>query len=95
MLQITKRIEQLQARQTVKPRQQIEGVIGTMSWRISEDFEENRIKFTSTERPSREICQLLKQHGFKWSLTRGAWVRQLTGNVRFAADSLVTKLRSP
>lgn len=94
MLQITKRIELLRATRSQAARPTIEGVIGSLSWRISEDLDDNRILFTSTDRPSQEVIALLKQAAFKWSPSRGAWVRQLTPNARYSTDRLIEKLRS-
>ena len=50
-----------------------------------EDPEENRVMFIFDGKPAENVRQLLKSHGFKWSPTRGAWVRQITGNALFAA----------
>lgn len=50
-----------------------------------EDTEENRVMFIFDSKPAENVRQLLKSHGFKWSPTRGAWVRQITGNALFAA----------
>ena len=92
--QISKRIEQLQAKRTLQPRPTVDGVTGIMSWRVYEDIDENRILFTSIDKPTEEVRTLLKSYCFKWSPTRGAWVRQLTSNARYSADRLIEKLRA-
>lgn len=45
-----------------------------------EDSEEGRVMFIFTGKPSEEIRNTLKRGGFKWSPSRGAWVRQLNQN---------------
>ena len=53
-----------------------------------EDTEENRVMFVFDGKPVENIRQLLKSHGFKWSPSRGAWVRQLTANAIYAVHEL-------
>ena len=50
-----------------------------------EDIEENRVMFIFEGKPSEQIRTILKRKAFKWSPSRNAWVRQLTGNAQFAA----------
>jgi hypothetical protein len=50
-----------------------------------EDKEENRVMFLFDDKPCEEIRAVLKSRGFKWSPTRGAWVRQLTSAALYAA----------
>lgn len=56
-----------------------------------EDTEENRVMFFFPGKPSEEIRQILKTNAFKWSPSRGAWVRQMTGRALYSA-SVVKKL---
>jgi len=51
-----------------------------------EDTEENRVMFLFEGKPSDETRTILKAHSFKWSPSRGAWVRQLTGSGIYAAE---------
>lgn len=51
-----------------------------------EDAAENRVMFIFPGKPSAEARATLKQHGFRWSPSRGAWVRMLTGNGVFSAQ---------
>ena len=53
-----------------------------------EDTEENRILFEFSGKPDEATRTILKKHGFRWNPTRKAWVRQLTGNGRWAAQSV-------
>jgi hypothetical protein len=42
-----------------------------------EDTTENRVMFLFPGKPDADTRTLLKRHAFKWSPSRGAWVRQL------------------
>jgi hypothetical protein len=55
-------------------------------------IDDNRIQFIFDGKPSDEIRTLLKSHGFKWSPTRTAWVRQETANGNYAAKQVVKGL---
>ena len=57
-----------------------------------EDTEENRICFVFEGKPAEAIRDILKAHAFKWSPTRGAWVRQITNNALYAAKLVKAKL---
>lgn len=57
-----------------------------------EDPQENRVMFLFDGTPAKETRDLLKRHGFRWSPTRSAWVRQLTGNVQWAAMDFMRAL---
>jgi hypothetical protein len=53
-----------------------------------EDVEDNRVMFEFPGKPSDDVRTLLKRHAFKWSPTRGTWVRQLTNAARYAATEV-------
>ncbi|MFC3338084.1 DUF3560 domain-containing protein [Paracandidimonas soli] len=57
-----------------------------------EDPQENRAMFLFDGKPAKETRDLLKRHGFRWSPTRSAWVRQLTGNAQWAAMDFMRAL---
>jgi hypothetical protein len=78
---IQKRIEVLEARDASPAR---EPRIGD-GWQIEEDAADNRIAITFDEIPSRDQRDRLKSHGFRWSPTRGAWVRQRNNGAWAAA----------
>ncbi|MCY1494476.1 hypothetical protein D9M68_283480 [compost metagenome] len=42
-----------------------------------EDTDENRVMFVFQGKPAEAVRTLLKNHAFKWSPNRGAWVRKL------------------
>lgn len=67
------RIKQLEASQEAVDKE-IEGE----GYTYREDTTENRVMFIFDGKPAAEVRQVLKAHAFKWSPSRGAWVRQLT-----------------
>ena len=54
--------------------------------------EDNRCQFIFDGKPDEETRGILKRNAFKWSPSRTAWVRQLTGNGRYAAKIVKEKL---
>lgn len=50
-----------------------------------EDTKENRVMFVFQGKPDEKTRAVLKRHAFKWSPSRGAWVRQLTNAGIWAA----------
>ena len=53
-----------------------------------EDTEENRVMFVFPGKPDDDTRSLLKSHAFKWSPSRGAWVRQLNNAGLWAAKAI-------
>lgn len=51
---------------------------------------ENRCMFIFDGKPMEEIRQILKSNGFKWSPSRGAWVRQLNANGIYASKRVIS-----
>jgi len=51
-----------------------------------EDIEENRVMFVFPGKPDEATRAVLKRNAFKWSPSRGAWVRQLNGAGLWAAE---------
>src|SRR5690606_8730853 len=58
----------------------------------SEDPQENRAMFLFDGKPAKDTRDVLKRCGFRWSPTRSAWVRQLTGNAQWAAREVIRYL---
>lgn len=52
-------------------------------WKLYLD--DNRLCFAFETRQPQDVTTILKRHAFKWSPTRGAWVRQHTSNAEYAA----------
>lgn len=53
-----------------------------------EDTEDNRILFIFPGKPDEPTRSVLKDHAFRWSPTRKAWVRQLNNNGLLAAKEV-------
>ena len=54
--------------------------------------EEARVQFIFEGKPEPCVRDILKRNGFKWSPSRGAWVRQATANGRYAAKRVMWDL---
>lgn len=87
---LRKRIEELEQRRSRAP-VELEG----NGYTYREDVDENRVMFEFDGKPAEAVRDLLKRHAFKWSPSRGAWVRQLSAagiyagqQVREALDKL-------
>lgn len=81
MTRIKKRIQELEARRS---REAVE--VETEGYTYREDVEENRVMFEFDGKPEQEVRDLLKRNAFKWSPSRNAWVRQLTGSGIYAGQ---------
>ena len=59
-----------------------------------EDSESMRIQFIFDGKPSDDIRNILKQNGFRWAPSQGAWQRQLTRNGQWSADIVKKALKA-
>ncbi|MBU1080932.1 MAG: DUF3560 domain-containing protein [Spirochaetes bacterium] len=59
---------------------------------VIEDPELARIQLVFEGKPAPEIRDVLKQHGFRWAPSVGAWQRQLNNAGRYAARQVLEKL---
>lgn len=59
-----------------------------------EDPESMRIQFVFDGKPSDDIRNILKQNGFRWAPSQGAWQRQLTSNGKHAARRVKEALKA-
>lgn len=71
---IKQRIGLLQKQLDCLAREPIRG----KGYTLSENKEINRIEFNFDEKPSRDICRMMRSYGFCWSPRRRVWMRQLT-----------------
>jgi hypothetical protein len=53
---------------------------------------DGRYQFVFDGKPADEVRAILKGNGFKWSPSRGAWVRQVTANARYSAKRAMQEL---
>ena len=86
--QVKKRIEDLERMKKAQEREE-----STETDLYKYKVEDNRCQFIFDGKPEPAVRTILKQHGFKWSPSRGAWVRQATGNGIFAADGVKRQLK--
>lgn len=56
--------------------------------RAEANIEENRLQLFFDEKPTDDLRKELKQNGFKWAPSQGAWQRQLTKNAIYAAGRI-------
>lgn len=82
---IEKRIEQLKA---AKEHEGEEKETDLYKYSI----EEGRVQFVFDGKPEPAVRNILKGNHFKWSPSRGAWVRQATANGRYAAKCAMKEL---
>lgn len=86
---IEKRIADLLTKARAPAREVIRGVLDGAEFYIKEDRDENRVIIVFDAIPSEERRARLKYYGFKWSPTRGAWVRMLNNAAWYAAGEAV------
>ena len=53
---------------------------------------DGRYQFVFDGKTADEVRAILKGNGFKWSPSRGAWVRQVTANARYSAKRVMQEL---
>lgn len=57
-----------------------------------EDVDENRVMFEFSSKPAEAVRDILKNSGFRWSPSRGAWVRQLNNAGRWHAQDAARRI---
>lgn len=60
--------------------------------KLIENAEINRVQIIFPGKPSAEVRTKLKQSGFRWSPSEGAWQRQLNSHAVYWAKDLIDKL---
>ena len=81
------RIKDLQRRQE---REETTEAVETDLYKYKID--DNRCQFIFDGKPEEEVRAILKRHSFKWSPSRGAWVRQASVNGVYAAEAVRKEL---
>ena len=74
------RIEELQSKRAAPEAPPVEGE----GYTILEDSQDNRVRIFFEEKPSEAVRSVLKQNGFRWARSVGAWQRQLNAAGRIA-----------
>lgn len=84
---IEERIKDLQRRQEMETK--CEAVTTDL---YEYKVEDNRCQFVFDGKPEEEVRRILKSNSFKWSPSRGAWVRQASANGMYAARRVQKEL---
>lgn len=59
---------------------------------VVKNYGEDRLQIFHDEKPSRDVINNLKHHGFRWSPTNGCWQRLLNSQSMYAASKVITSL---
>lgn len=62
--------------------------------KVVENAEEMRIQILFDGKPDEAIRKILKGHGFRWAPSQGAWQRQLNNNGKYAAKTVIEKIKA-
>ncbi|MBD3176325.1 MAG: DUF3560 domain-containing protein [Armatimonadia bacterium] len=79
---IEERIEELRAAE--ESAETVERTIGDAE--VVENVDENRLQIFFPGKPPEETRRALRQNGFRWAPSVGAWQRQLNNAARYAAE---------
>lgn len=63
------------------------------SFKVIENADIMRIQIVFDGKPDRAIRDILKENGFRWAPSQGAWQRQLTSNGRYVLKKVVEELK--
>lgn len=88
------RIEELKQREANKPPEGSAPVERETESGITyrENTDINRVQLLFPGKPADSVRYTLKQHGFRWSPTEGAWQRQLNPAGQWAAQHVLTQI---
>lgn len=62
-------------------------------YRVEENKAENRIQVFFDEKPSKDVCKIMRFHGFRFSRRNMAWQRHLNNAGRWAVEAIEGKLK--
>lgn len=91
--QVKERIESLEKAKEAGTHEHSADDIGIDGLRVIENTEAMRIQFIFEDKPDEETRSVMKSNGFKWSPSAGAWQRMLNENGKYAAKTVLQKLR--
>lgn len=86
------RVAELERREAAKESGIEDKVYNIIGGKIIIDRAENRINVKHDKKPSREVIDAIKSHGFRWSRNYGTWTRKLTNNALYSASALLKEL---
>lgn len=69
-------------------------VEGTDGLRVVEDTSIMRIQLIFDGKPEAAIRDILKEHGFRWAPSQGAWQRQLNANGKLSSERAIKEIKS-
>ncbi len=87
---IKQRIAELEKAKKEPAKEAIKG----KGFNVIESKEDNRILFKFDEKPNQAICQIMRQHGFKWSPSRRVWVCMLNHAGRCQVQAAINAINS-
>lgn len=88
---IEKRIREIRAVKAAGDSEKdVEGLDGI---KVVHDTKIMRVQLIFDGQPDFKTRQILKQHGFRWAPSQGAWQRQLNINGKNAAEAVIKELR--
>lgn len=88
---VRRRIEELSEIKTAGTKE--EDAQGIDGLRVMENAELMRIQFIFDGRPDEATRAILKEQGFRWAPSQGAWQRQLNANGKYAAKRALERIR--
>jgi hypothetical protein len=56
---------------------------------ITQNAEDDRVQFFFDDKPEREVIDIMKRHGFKWSRNNNCWQRLWNGNCIYAVKNYI------
>lgn len=62
-------------------------------FRVVRNAEEMRLQLIFEGKPEAEVRDILKQNGFRWAPSKGAWQRNLNGNSEYALQKVIKTLK--
>ena len=80
------RIKELEEKETIKTSEIRKE---DLKLTILQNAENSRIQFFFDDKPEREVIDIMKKHGFKWSRNNNCWQRLWNGNCVFSVENYI------